>query len=265
MINNYTFSIITPTLNSEKTIVRCLKSVAMQKNVNFQQIIIDGGSIDETLKICKNFRYTNNILIKDGQIKGIYKSINEGIKASWGKFVILLNSDDWFYDKNTLSKIKKKIESNKDNKKIFIFKSKIYDGKKFVGQINYNTNFNIPLQSLPFSHGAMVVKRNFFNNNFFYDENYSLSSDLDFVNKIKKKDMCFIDLVIHCFSSRGTSSLSFNGIFESRKIAIKYGKNSLLSNIYFIKSIINKLLIKFFGIGNIIYLRSKFYKKSIWH
>ena len=108
------------------------------------------------------------------------------------------------------------------------------------------------------------MKRNFFDNNFFYDEHYSLSSDLDFVNKIKKKDMCFIDLVIHCFSSMGTSSLSFNGIFESRKIAIKYGKNITLSNIHFIKSIINKILIKFFGIGNIIYLKSKFSKNSLW-
>lgn len=260
---NFFFSIITPTLNSEKTLYKCLESVAIQKNRNFQHIIIDGGSTDKTIKICKKFEFSNNLILKKEPIKGIYKAINEGIKSSTGEFIFLLNSDDWLPDKHTLNDIKQKINCYKLSQ-IYVFKSVIYDDENLVGHINFDKNYKLPLQSLPFSHGAMIVRKKFFHENFFYNENYQLSSDLDFINKLQKKDISFFENVIHCFSINGASSTKYKGIFESRKIAIIYGKNKLLCNIDFLKALIIKFFIKKFGIKNFISFKLKFFKKNIW-
>tara|TARA_A100001011_G_scaffold390759_1_gene474863 strand:+ start:258 stop:1055 length:798 start_codon:yes stop_codon:yes gene_type:complete len=263
-MSNPFFSVITPTLNSGRTIEKCLESVSLQENSLFEQLIIDGGSEDQTAEICNKYIDSNNLKIYNNKVKGIYKAINEGIKNAKGEFIILLNSDDWLFEKNTLAKAKGVILRNKDLKDIFVFKSKISDGSKYLGSINYNNNYKLPIQKLPFSHGAMIVRKIFFEHNFMYDENYSLSSDLDFLNKVEKEKICFYNQEIHCFSIKGQSSLSFRGIFESRNIALKYGKSNFSTNLDFSKAILNKVLIITLGIKNLILIKSILRIRGIW-
>ena len=58
---NSTISIIIPAYNAEKTIKRCIDSILQQTYTNFEIIIIDDGSTDNTLTVCNN--------IKDNRIK----------------------------------------------------------------------------------------------------------------------------------------------------------------------------------------------------
>ena len=56
------FTLITATLNSEKNIRHCLDSISCQKDVDFEHLIVDGGSSDKTLDICYEFNLSKDAL-----------------------------------------------------------------------------------------------------------------------------------------------------------------------------------------------------------
>lgn len=113
------FSIITVVLNNEKYIEETIKSVINQKYKDFEYIIIDGKSTDNTLKIIKKYKSKINKFISKKD-KGIYDAFNKGISLARGKFICIVNSDDILKPK-ALSIIHKYI--NKYPKIDFIFGS----------------------------------------------------------------------------------------------------------------------------------------------
>jgi len=98
-----TISIITATYNSAITIRDTLKSVASQEYSNVQHIIIDGLSKDNTLSIVRDFPHVNSVISEKDN--GIYDAMNKGIARVTGDIVGILNSDDFFFDNNVLSKV----------------------------------------------------------------------------------------------------------------------------------------------------------------
>ena len=107
-----TISIITPTLNSIKTIERNLRSVSNQNTKDLEQIIIDGYSDDGTRNLIKSYE-GHDIIFLDENERGIYQAINQGIKKARGKFIMLLNSDDWLPG-DAIKTIIKKVELNQE-------------------------------------------------------------------------------------------------------------------------------------------------------
>lgn len=86
-------SIITATLNSEKTLASCLKSVASQTSLQYiEHIIVDGKSTDNTLGIVSKFSHIDKVF--SAQDRGIYHAFNRGVGLSTGDFIYFLNSDD---------------------------------------------------------------------------------------------------------------------------------------------------------------------------
>ena len=107
--NKPTFSIITVVLNGEKYLEKTIKSVISQKE-NFQYIVIDGGSTDNSVKIIKKYSKYINYWISEKD-KGLYDAFNKGLRKCKGEFVGIINSDD-VYTKKAFSIIKKYIDSN---------------------------------------------------------------------------------------------------------------------------------------------------------
>ena len=68
MSKNFDISVITPSLNAEKYISRCIASLKRQENVNVQHIIVDGGSSDRTIEIAKSFNYSEVYLLDKSSI-----------------------------------------------------------------------------------------------------------------------------------------------------------------------------------------------------
>ena len=103
-------SIITITYNAENTIFNSLNSVFSQSHKNIEHIIIDGGSRDNTLKICKNFPYISNIVSEPDN--GVYDAFNKGLKLATGDIIGFLNSDDIFFNENSVQEIVNAFSNN---------------------------------------------------------------------------------------------------------------------------------------------------------
>ena len=106
-------SIITPTFNSEKTVLRCLNSIKSQDYSNIEHIVIDGGSSDNTVKILEKNNSGFSKIISEPD-DGIYDAMNKGIKLATGDIIGILNSDDEYVYDRVISELVDKFSKGAD-------------------------------------------------------------------------------------------------------------------------------------------------------
>ena len=140
---NKKVSIIIPIYNTGKYLEECLDSVVNQTYKNLEIILINDGSKDNSLEICKKYETIDNrIIVIDKENSGVSNTRNVGIQASTGEFITFVDSDDWleldaietmvncinkhnvdavrtnFAINNEVGKIPKKLEGKIDKEKI---------------------------------------------------------------------------------------------------------------------------------------------------
>lgn len=149
-------SIIIPFKNSNLTIKRCLNSILKQKgNINYEVILINDYSSDNTSKIVKKIIYgKKNFILINSKIKttGPGHARNIGIKKSNSKYLFFLDSDD-FLKNDALLYLKK----NVGNKRIDLAccNYKIIDS---IGNLKKKTRFDLKL----YSSSKLKIIKNFF-------------------------------------------------------------------------------------------------------
>ncbi|MBO6271731.1 glycosyltransferase family 2 protein [bacterium] len=88
-------SIIIPVFNAEKTISKCLNSILKQVYKNWECIIINDGSTDNSLAICKEYQNKDKrFKIFTTENKGVSAARNKGIKESTGEYICFVDADD---------------------------------------------------------------------------------------------------------------------------------------------------------------------------
>ena len=87
-------SIITPTYNCGQLIRRCIESVTSQEYPNFEQIVVDGESKDNTVDVLRQFPHVKWVSEKDN---GEANALNKGLKMVTGDIVCWLNADDYLH------------------------------------------------------------------------------------------------------------------------------------------------------------------------
>ena len=108
------FSVIIPTYNRNHTLKRAVKSVLKQTHKDFELIIVDDGSNDETSDYLSELKVkfpTKKLIVISQDNKGVSAARNEGIKNSSGEWIAFLDSDDE-WSKRKLEIQKKYIEKN---------------------------------------------------------------------------------------------------------------------------------------------------------
>jgi len=105
-------SIIMAVYNNEKYFPTAVNSILNQTYSDFELIIVDDGSTDNTPKIADEFaKKDNRVKVIHQKNQWIYASFNNGIAASQGEYVMIVNSDDTI-NPDSLKEIKKEIDAN---------------------------------------------------------------------------------------------------------------------------------------------------------
>ncbi|MDU6428063.1 glycosyltransferase family 2 protein [Clostridium perfringens] len=233
-------SIITVCYNSEKSIRKTLESIKRQKYNNYEIIIVDGESKDNTLKIIKEYKvvFKNKLKIYSEKDNGIYDAMNKGIELANGEWIYFLNSDDWLNDE-ALIEVDKYLSENID----FLYGDVIR-----VLEYNYNIYKKLEKasdslkkisQGMLFSHQSLFVKKDVFEKIDKFDLNFNIAADWDFICRMYKNDYRYlhINYPISYFQMGGTCSKSH--IIQRHKVR---KKNNLigLADKYLIKEICYK-------------------------
>ena len=221
------FTIITVCYNAESEIKRTIGSVLKQTYTNFEYLIVDGLSKDNTVGIAKSYcdqfaqkgiTYT----IKSEKDTGIYNAMNKATDMASGKWLLFLNAGDWLVDKNVLSETAKR---DCDNATI-LYGDVFYSLYNLCKRIPAGTPDELKNgmvfchQSAFIARGKMVKYR--------YDENYRIGADYDFICRCYRSGEQFkkMDIPVSVFELGGASSNPVEHMFEQLQIQ---KENSLIT------------------------------------
>lgn len=114
-------SVITVTYNSAKTVKDTFQSVLDQDYADYEYLVIDGGSKDNTVDIIKEFepKFGGRMKWISEKDKGMYDGINKGIRMATGDVVGIINSDDFYHRTDIFDIINKAFEEDKEVQAIF--------------------------------------------------------------------------------------------------------------------------------------------------
>lgn len=183
-------SIIVPVYNVEKYIRKCLDSILSQNISNYEIILVDDGSTDNSGKICDEYGINPKIRVIHQKNKGLSGARNSGIKIAKGEYLMFIDSDDFINYEVKLNRLLKKI----DNVDILQYRmlhyfenGKIIHLKSIENDINDYTDtlfYNVQNAILSISACDKIIKRKLIiDNNLFFEENL-ISEDVDWSLKL---------------------------------------------------------------------------------
>lgn len=112
-MKDYMFTIITVCYNAEKDIKKTIMSLLEQTYDNYEYIIKDGMSSDQTMEIVQSLvSEKENIQIISEPDAGIYDAMNQAVDIARGEYIFFLNAGDCFADKNVLENVRNFIYEN---------------------------------------------------------------------------------------------------------------------------------------------------------
>lgn len=180
------FSIITICYNSEKTIERTLKSVLVQTYTDYEYIIVDGASKDNTMNIVKQYEplFEGRMKWMSEPDKGIYNAMNKGIMRSSGDIIGIVNSDDWL-EPNALQILVDEINQDPSTHKKILTGEVLFHYEDGLTQL-YPTSFEryeyfARRYRMGLNHPATFVPRRIYDRIGFFDERFKLYADADFI------------------------------------------------------------------------------------
>lgn len=89
-------TVIVPIYQAEKFLDRCITSIVEQTYWNLEIILIDDGSTDDSLRICKQWEQKDSrVIVIHQNNSGVSKARNVGISNANGKYIMMLDSDDY--------------------------------------------------------------------------------------------------------------------------------------------------------------------------
>jgi glycosyltransferase involved in cell wall biosynthesis len=178
-------SIVTVCYNSQATIVQTLQSVAEQCWPDFEHIIIDGASTDQTMRIVEAHAYDRMVSISAPD-KGIYDAMNKGLAMATGEYVAFLNSDDLYARSDAIRLVAERaIATNADciMGDVQFFDDdpahptgRLYSARGFA-------KWRMKIGIMP-PHPALFVKRSLLIEAGGFDLSYRIAADFDLIARI---------------------------------------------------------------------------------
>jgi glycosyltransferase involved in cell wall biosynthesis len=212
-------SIITINKDNALGLEKTCQSVICQDFDDFEWIIIDGASGDNSINIIKKHSNRISYWISESDT-GIYNAMNKGIREARGEYCLFLNSADWLISSTTLQDVF--IEtSNLIPADIFYSNRISSDGNVLIYMDNITIN---ELLKIGINHQNSIIKRSLFLKHGFYNEELRIASDVEFFLKemwIYKSKFTKIDTNISIFDINGIGSRLSPEIFAESIICYK--------------------------------------------
>ena len=232
-------SIITATFNSGKTVGDTFMSVLNQTYNDYELIVVDGGSKDDTVEILRRYEPIFNGRMKwiSEPDRGIYDAMNKGIAMATGDVVGILNSDDFY----TSNGILRKVAITMQDKNIDAVYGDVHyvhdnDLKKCVRYYS-SKPFRRMWMRFGFmpAHPSFYCRREVYERYGTFDLSYKVAADFEcllrliFVNRIRTKylPVDFVTMRTGGASTRGFAS--HKQIMRDHQLAFK--RNGVYSNV----------------------------------
>ena len=213
-------SIVTPCLNSEKTISRTIESVLSQNFEGVEYIIVDGASTDKTLEIIDSYKNKfdrDSLIVISEQDSGIYDAMNKGISRARGELIGIINSDDW-YEENCLETVWRKYKELQKENVVIYGALNFYQNSRLREIAYFSHEF---LEERMINHPTCFVTKNTYSLIGNFDCRYKIAADYEFMLRALRKRVEFVGikcvLASHCLG--GVSS---NRQIEKEVISIRY-------------------------------------------
>lgn len=181
-------SVVTPTLKEEKVLPDLLNDLALQTDPDFEVVVSDGNSNDQTREIALDFRKKiKNLRLVVSKKRGVSHQRNIGAKEVCGDWIVFMDADDKL-DKDFIKK--EKIEIKKYNPDMFTNWCNV-DSKSIIDRlialfINIGIEFGENAK-YPMVNGSLLgVKKDVFRVVGGFDENMHFGEDTDFVRRCAK-------------------------------------------------------------------------------
>lgn len=249
------FSIIVPVYNVGEYLNKCVESILCQTYQNFELILVDDGSTDNSPQICDFYEK------KDSRIKVIHKSNgglssarNEGIKSSIGDYIIFIDSDDYWSNDSFLRCVNENIDE--DEKKSIVAWSfekvttdnYIYKDVASIRQYRLDNDYKelIKTGKIFASAWFIAISRCLFNNNsLFFEENVK-SEDVEWFARLLNivESINYIDGKYYAYRQRenSISNITNKKTIDDLKSHINKIKNmqpSKIINVYLAEQVCN--------------------------
>ena len=189
------FSIITITFNASSVIEPTLRSVKEQSYRNFEYLLIDGASTDDTVAKAKasGIEFAHIVSERD---KGLYDAMNKGIKLAKGDYLCFLNAGDAFHAPDTLEKIAAVAASYDELPHVLYGETaEVDEQRQFVRMRRLQAPEKLTWKS--FRHGMLVCHQAFYARRDIaplYDMQYRLSADVDWCIKVMKRSSNLVNV-----------------------------------------------------------------------
>lgn len=240
MITNHPeISVILSAYNAEKYIEKSLKSVLNQTYKNFEFIVINDCSTDNTLKIIKKIAETDYriIIINNLLNEFVIESRNKGLRKAKGKYIAIIDADDIWLD----DKLEKQLYDIENDKSIFLLSANAYEineNDQVIGQVirphNIKESNQMILKENPFCHPSVLFKNEeyLYRPKMYYTEEYDLYLRLfsDGKKLVHQRDILFKYRILQNSLSRKNKAI-IQALFKQKAIyfyheRINTGKDS---------------------------------------
>jgi len=212
-------SIITPCLNSEKTIEETIKSVINQTYPHIEYIIIDGGSKDGTLQIIEKYQGEIARWVSEPD-EGIFAAMNKGIGLASGEIIGIINSDDWYVEEA----VEKVVESYIAQPETDIF---FADCMVVLEDIDFaflrKGNLSRLVEEMSINHPTCFVTRNAYQKWGRFDNAFKFAADYELALRFYFSGAKFFYIPeVLAFMRKGGASESIKVHFDVFRIYTRY-------------------------------------------
>lgn len=212
-------TIMTVCFNSAATIAQTFDSIRAQTYEAIEYLVIDGGSTDGTVDILRDNQDLIDYFVSEPD-QGLYHAMNKGLSLASGRFILILNSDDW-YEPDTVERLVRAHE---------------FSGCDFVGGLARYVNADgstsvLPsmrfdhatLLRMPLRHQTMLIPAELYDEIGAYDTQFPIIADFDYSIRLFQAGKTYFEIgaPLLNFRTTGVSSTALERLHDEHRALLR--------------------------------------------